>query len=114
MRVFPAIIFSLLSLWAVFMPAQARAVDIIPAFGGVLSGTETRITTDLADQMDPAISGVIIVYTDYRGADANIWYYDLASGSEQAATTAFGDQVLNDVSNGIITYDDYRLRDVFI
>ena len=63
--------------------------------------------------MDSAISGDIIVYTDYRGADANIWYYDLATSTENAVTTDRGDQVLNDVSGGIITYDHYNFGDVF-
>jgi beta propeller repeat protein len=78
-----------------------------------LTGVETRITTDLADQMDPAISGDIIVYTDYRGADVNIWYFNLDTGQETPVTTAPGDQVLNDVSGNTIVFDDYNLGDVW-
>jgi beta propeller repeat protein len=84
----------------------------VRAGGSVLAGSETRITTDAADQLDPAISDNIIVYTDYRGADADIWYYDLSTGTEAPATTAPGNQVLTDVSGGVIVYNDYDLGDV--
>ena len=30
-------------------------------------GTETQLTTDLADQLDPSICGAYTVYTDLRG-----------------------------------------------
>jgi beta propeller repeat protein len=82
--------------------------------GGIIGGSETRLTTNTADQNDPAISGDIIVYTDYRGADADIWYYDLGTGSESSVTTAPGSQVLTDVSGGTIAYNDFDLCDVFI
>jgi beta propeller repeat protein len=71
-----------------------------------ICGTETRITTNPRDQFDPAISGNIIVYTDTRGADLDVWYYDLTTGEEYPVTTAVGDQQLPDVSNGYIVYAD--------
>jgi beta propeller repeat protein len=78
-----------------------------------IEGTETQITTDLADQFDPAISGNIISYTDSRGSDSDIWYYNLATSTEHSATTAAGDQLLSDVSNGIIVYEDKPTGSVF-
>jgi beta propeller repeat protein len=77
--------------------------------------TETRITTDLADQLDPAISGDIIVYTDIRGMDADIWYYDLSKNQEfQASSAPWGDQELTDVSDGKITYTDLATMSVLV
>jgi TolB protein len=88
-------------------PANAQGLP-------VLAGTETRITTNPADQYDPGISGNIIVYTDERGTtDKDIWYYDLATRMETPVTTAFGDQMLPDVSNGIVVYEDRQMGDVF-
>jgi beta propeller repeat protein len=82
--------------------------------GLTIEGTERRITTDLADQEDPAISSNVICYTDYRGVDyPDVWYYDLATSTEHSATTAAGDQMLTDVSEGIIVYEDKQWGDVF-
>lgn len=78
-----------------------------------LAGTETRITTNLYDQYDPAISGNIIVYTDERGIDQDIWYYNLATHTEQPVTTAINDQLLSDVSDRIIVFEDMQAGDVF-
>jgi beta propeller repeat protein len=89
-----------------FQSAKASGVPL-------LAGTETRITTNLADQENPAISGNIIAYTDYRGVDADIWYYNLATQKESCATSALGDQLRPDVSNGIIVYEDLLTGDVF-
>ena len=79
-----------------------------------LTGTETRITTDYADQYDPTISGNIIVYTDARGADLDVWSYNLSTGTEAPVTTADGDQQLSDVSDGLIAYTDYMKEDVLL
>lgn len=78
-----------------------------------IQATERRITTNLNDQESPAISDNIISYTDYRGADADIWYYDLATNIEHSVATAAGDQVLSDVSNGIIVYENLLTNDVY-
>jgi beta propeller repeat protein len=74
--------------------------------------TERRITTDLADQFDPAISGDFIVYADMRGNDHDVWYYDLSQSKEFPVTTAPGDQRLTDVSDGTIVYADYVNVDI--
>ena len=74
--------------------------------------TERRITENLSDQFDPAISGDIIVYTDLRGMDSDVWYYDLSTNTEHSVTTAPGDQQLTDVSDGIIVYTDYPTMDI--
>lgn len=69
-----------------------------------LQGTERLITSNPFDQFSPAISDNIISYTDYRGVDADIWYYNLASGTEHSATTAVDYQDFSDVSEGVIVY----------
>jgi beta propeller repeat protein len=113
--VYLAVILStLLPMVAMSALAHAATVDVAPTLGGAISGSETRITRDPADQYNPHISGNIIVYTDERGLDLNIWYYNLATGTEQPVTTEPGDQQLNDVSGGIIAYDDDYLSDVFV
>ncbi len=95
--------------------SRMAAPPVAPPLLALVGGTETRITTDPADQLDPALAGNWIVYTDYRGADADVWYYDIARGQELPVTTALGNQVLADVSpTGLIVYDDYDLGDVFL
>lgn len=78
-----------------------------------LTGVETRITANLADQWDPSISGNLIVYSDLRGYDDDTWYFDIVTGLEAPATTAAGVQLLSDVSGGVIVYSDFHLQDVF-
>lgn len=75
--------------------------------------TEMRITTDPGDQYDPSISGDIIVFTDYRSDNTDVYYYDLSGGRESPVIVAQGNQELTDVSGGIIVYTDYRSSDVW-
>ena len=90
-------------------------VTVVPADGGlVLQGTETRLTYNLADQYDPAISSNVVVFTDTRGYDMDIWYYDLTTGLEHIVTTAVGDQALSAVSGNRIVYTDYQTTDVML
>ncbi|MEN6379581.1 MAG: hypothetical protein ABFD15_08395 [Methanofastidiosum sp.] len=39
--------------------------------------SEERITTNTKDQDDPAIYGDIVVWSDYRGSNVDIWGYNL-------------------------------------
>ena len=86
--------------------AHAAAPDI--------SLIETRITTDPGDQYDPAIWGDIIVFTDYRSSDTDVYYHDLSNNQEFRVIVAPGNQELTDVSRGIIVYTDYRSSDVWV
>lgn len=79
-----------------------------------LEKTERRVTTDPSDQWDPAINGDIIVYSDYRSSDVDVWYYNLATERESAVTTAEGNQELTDVWGDNIVYTDYRTLDVML
>ena len=79
-----------------------------------ISLTESRITTDPGDQYDPAIWEDIVVFTDYRSADTDVYYHDLSSGQEIPVIVAPGNQELTDVSGGIIVYTDYRSSDVMV
>lgn len=80
--------------------------------GLVLSGTETRVTLAAADQFDPAISANLVVYTDFSGVDADVWYTDLTTGDAFPASTASGDQQLTGVSNGRVVFTDWNTMDV--
>ena len=79
-----------------------------------LYGCESRLTTNPADQYDPAISGDLVVYTDARAGNADVWYYDIGAGQEVQVTNALGDQKLSDVSNGSVVYVDLPTSDVVL
>lgn len=79
-----------------------------------LTGTERRVTTAPADQFDPAISGPLVVYTDFTGVDADVWYTDLSTGLAHPVTTASGDQQLTGVSGTRILYTDWNTMDVLV
>ncbi|MFH2112815.1 MAG: choice-of-anchor D domain-containing protein [Candidatus Bathyarchaeota archaeon] len=107
-------VYRMLSLAAIFSlllpaatPPLVYATDVTPRMGGVIPGGEMQITTDPANQYDPAISGNIIVYTDSRLYDDDILYYDLAASSEYPVSTTVGTRALSDVSNGVIAYTDF-------
>lgn len=79
-----------------------------------LTGTESRVTTAAADQFDPALSGNLVVYTDFTGVDADIWYSDLSSGVAFPVSTAPGDQQLNGISGTRIVFTDWNTMDVLV
>lgn len=86
----------------------------VNASGGLgIQGTERRITNNPYDQDSPAISGNIVSYTDYRGVDFDVWYYDLSIGTERMVPAISGYQELSDVSDGIIVYASYPSRDAY-
>jgi beta propeller repeat protein len=76
--------------------------------------SEKQVTDAPADQFDPAISGNLVVYTDFSGVDADIWYTDLTTGLSYPVTTAPGDQQLTGVSDGRIAYTDWNTMDVMV
>jgi TolB protein len=80
----------------------------------VLNGTETRVTDAAADQFDPAISSNLVVYTDFSGVDADVWYTDLADGTAHPVVTGAGDQQLTGVSGSRVVYTDWNTMDVLV
>jgi len=82
--------------------------------GLVLRGTETRVTNAAADQFDPAISGNLVVYTDFSGVDADVWYTDLSTGVAAPVATGSGDQQLTGVSGSRVVYTDWYAMDVMV
>ena len=86
-----------------FLISVICACSILPVMA--ISGSETRITTNSADQLDPAISGSYIVYTDGRNANKDIYLYDLVSKQETDLTSGTpNDQYLDDVDGSHVVY----------
>jgi TolB protein len=75
---------------------------------------ESRLTNAPADQFDSSISGNLVVYTDFSGADSDVWYTDLSTGLSYPVSTAPGDQQLTGVSDGKIVYTDWNTMDVMV
>jgi beta propeller repeat protein len=95
-------------VWAaLFVSALAAA-----AGAATLTGTERQVTTAAADQFDPAISGNLVVYTDFSGVDADIWYTDLSTDQPYPVSTAPGDQQLTGVSGSRIVFTDWNSMDM--
>lgn len=67
-----------------------------------------RLTSDPADQYNPVISGNVVVYTDTRAGNADIYLYNLETGSELNITNDPANQLLNDVHGDFVVYSDYR------
>jgi beta propeller repeat protein len=72
-----------------------------------LTGEETRITTNSADQIDPAISGNYIVWTDSRSGNKDIYLYNIPLQTENCLTPGtLNDQYLDDVDGVHVVYTD--------
>jgi beta propeller repeat protein len=99
--------------WAICVVASMLVLPLAVG-AATLTGTETQVTNAKADQFDPAISGNIVVYTDFSGVDADVWYTDLSTGLAKAISTASGDQQLTGVSDNHIVYTDWNTMDVLV
>ena len=79
-----------------------------PAPEIVAVGPETQVTTDPLDQFDPAISGSLVVYSDRRGAHADVWVHDVVTDvAAPVSGVPDGDQLLSDVSGNVVVFTDY-------
>ena len=100
----------LLCILAILLAADARVHTQSPP--AVFSGYETRITSDPGDQYDPAIAGDVVVFTDYRSSNTDVYYVDLSAMLEKPVVVAPGNQELTCTSAGRIVFTDYRSADV--
>lgn len=82
-------------LAAVASPARAQ-----------LTGITTQLTTDPATQLDPAISGDLVVFTDLRNGNEDVYYVNVATMAEVRVTTSSANQRLNDVNGTTIVFTD--------
>ncbi|MBI1946245.1 MAG: hypothetical protein HYS27_11140 [Deltaproteobacteria bacterium] len=84
-----------LLLTALSSPARAQ-----------LTGTTTQLTTDASSQLDPAISGDLVVFTDLRNGNEDVYYVDVSTMSEVQVTASSANQRLNDVNGTTIVFTD--------
>ena len=78
-----------------------------PATPAVITGTTTQLTTDPAVQTDPSISGNVVVYTDQRNGNEDVYFRQIG-GSETQVTTSTSPQRLHNVSGSTIVYTDLK------
>jgi beta propeller repeat protein len=94
--IFLALVVGLVALITGMLP-------VAPALA--LVGTEVQITTNTADQSDPAISGSYIVYTSNQNGNQDIYLHDLTSGIDIDLTPGTpNDQYLDDVDGNYVVY----------
>ena len=77
---------------------------------GSNSGQEFPITTAPGTQTDPAISGNIVVWSDYRKGpdDSDIYGYNLTTKKEFLITDAPGSQVRPAIWGNLVVWTDFR------
>jgi len=83
----------------------------LPAWALRFEATERQITSNPADQTHPAISGPVIIWTDYRNGNTDIYLFDLETGSEVQVTNDLDNQYLNDVSGNHAVFTTYLSGD---
>jgi beta propeller repeat protein len=74
-----------------------------------LSGTESPVVVAPGDQLDPAISGPYVVYTDTGGGNSDVFYFDSGDSSIHPVAVGPGDQQLSDVSGTRIVYTNFAV-----
>ena len=79
-------------------PAQAASVQF----------SESRITTNSANQKEPSIFGNIIAYQDDRNGNWDIYVYDLISQTETRITTNTAAQQYPEIDGTRIVWQDNR------
>lgn len=87
-------------LGAVVSGAVANADPVITL------SSPSLITSSGSTQLDPAIDGDIVVYTDFRNGNEDIYYHDLSTGTETQLSSSVLNQRLNDVGGNRIVYTD--------
>jgi beta propeller repeat protein len=82
-------------------PARAQSSSL-------LLGTTTQLTQNAASQTDSAISGSLVIWTDQRNGNDDIYYCFVTdcAATERQLTSATNAQRLNDVSGTLIAYTD--------
>jgi beta propeller repeat protein len=93
-------------------PAPGARV-LTPTASPELTGSPFRIdvvtqqvTTNPAPQLDPSIAGDVVVYTDLRHGNLNIYTANLVTGIETQVTAAATTQQLHDVAGNTIVFVD--------
>jgi TolB protein len=71
-----------------------------------ITGTTRQLTTNSSPQLDPAISGDLVVYTDQRNGNDDVYFINVVTGVETQITSATTPQRLNDVSGNLIAFTD--------
>lgn len=74
----------------------------------IITGTTTQLTTNPGPQLDPDIAGNIVVWTDQRNGNDDVYYCNVndCAGTEVQVTSSGPPQRLHDVSGNIIVYTD--------
>ncbi len=98
------------ALALVLVAGRAGLLGIDPAYAQRLNIKRTYriLTTNTADQWEPAIAGDLIVFTDRRsGSDEDIWYYDLSTDAQGMVAGGPTSQRQPDVSGRTVVYTDF-------
>jgi beta propeller repeat protein len=74
----------------------------------LMTGLESQLTSDTADQTNPAISGTRVVYEDRRNSDLDLYLYDLAANREVRLATDTANQYDPDVYGNRVAFEDSR------
>ncbi|MCX5636521.1 MAG: hypothetical protein NTX52_02355 [Planctomycetota bacterium] len=87
-------------------------ITLILAFAGTqaigYNVSEFPICTNDANQINPAISGSIVVWEDYRNGNWDIYGYDLSTQTEFPICTNDANQINPDISGDIVVWEDHR------
>ena len=84
-------------------------LSTISAIMGTQVLSEERLTTDSSGQYTPAIYGDIVVWTDYRNNNWDIYSYNLKTKQDFQITTDTSSQEYPAIYGDIVVWTDYRM-----
>ena len=91
-----------------FKPAMSAATPESP-----YTITEFTVASGSASQMEPAISGNVVVWREqpggFGGQDSDIYAIDLSTGQQFVICRANGAQIDPSISGKLVVWQDHRL-----
>lgn len=89
-------------------PATAYGAQTVGAYDLARRKVVSTANITPARKRQPAVSGGVIVYSDKRGADWDIYGYDIAKDSEFPIAVGGGNHGYAAISGPVVVYDVYR------
>ena len=91
---------------------ESLPTDLAEAAAPVLSlfdgGVESPVVTHTAGQFHPAVDGTLVVYTDNRSVNYDVYLRDVSTGVETRVTTDTDTQQRPGVSQDFVVWEDWR------
>ncbi len=97
-------------VWSQYVPGDMMTnnIRICELALDLQNGTKRWLSPRESWQTDPAISGDLVVWSDDRSGNSDLYLYDLAANAERPLVVAEGDQIQPAIDGGLVAFTDSR------